>query len=168
MWSNPSNFKGDDLPVEMVSWDDCQDFLSKLNSITGKKFRLPTEAEWEYAARGGKKSSGYQYSGSNTLGDVAWYANNSANKTHAVGTKQPNELGIYDMTGNVWEWCQDWYGSYGDSPRINPMGAVGGGYHVFRGGSWDCSARLCRSSCRDFITPGNRYGYLGLRLALSE
>ena len=168
MWSNPSNFKGDDLPVEMVSWDDCLDFLSKLNSITGKKFRLPTEAEWEYAARGGKKSRGYQYSGSNTLGDVAWYANNSANKTHAVGTKQPNELGIYDMTGNVWEWCQDWYGSYGDSLQINPMGAVGGGYHVFRGGSWDCSARLCRSSCRDFITSGNRYGYLGLRLALSE
>ena len=168
MWSNSSNFKGDDLPVEMVSWDDCLDFLSKLNSITGKKFRLPTEAEWEYAARGGKKSRGYQYSGSNTLGDVAWYANNSANKTHAVGTKQPNELGIYDMTGNVWEWCQDWYGSYGDSPRINPMGAVGGGYHVFRGGSWDCSARLCRSSCRDCITSGNRYGYLGLRLALSE
>ena len=126
MGSNPSYFKGDDLPVEQVSWNDCQDFISKLNAMTGKRFRLPSEAEWEYAARGGKKSRGYQYSGSNTLGDVAWYEGNSGSKTHAVGTKQPNELGIYDMTGNVSEWCQDWYGSYSSSPQTNPIGAVSG------------------------------------------
>ena len=107
MGSNPSKFKGDDLPVETVNWGDCQDFISKLNAMTDKRFRLPTEAEWEYAARGGKKSRGYKYSGSKTLGDVAWYEGNSGSKTHAVGTKQPNELGIYDMTGNVYEWCQD-------------------------------------------------------------
>ena len=112
MGNNPSEFKGDNLPVEQVSWKDCQKFLSKLNRITGKMFRLPTEAEWEYAARGGNKSRGYQYSGSNNLLDVAWYDDNSGRKTHAVGTKQPNELGIYDMSGNVCEWCQDWYGKY--------------------------------------------------------
>ena len=102
MENNPSGFKGDNLPVECVSWYDCQKFISKLNRITGKKFRLPTEAEWEYAARGGKKSRGYQYSGSNNISDVAWYIINSGDKTHAVGTKQGNELGIYDMSGNVW------------------------------------------------------------------
>ena len=168
MGSNPSYFKGDDLPVEKVSWDDCQDFISKLNAMTGKRFRLPSEAEWEYAARGGKKSRGYQYSGSNTLGDVAWYYGNSGPKTHAVGTKQPNELGIYDMTGNVWEWCQDWVGSYSSSPQTNPTGAASGSLRVNRGGSWDISARFCRSSYRDGDTPGGRYGNLGLRLVLSE
>ena len=117
-------FKGDNLPVEQVSWNDCQEFISKLNRITGKTFRLPTEAEWEYAARGGKKSRGYQYSGSNNLSDVAWYGDyNSSHKTHAVGTKQANELGIYDMTGNVSEWCQDWYGKYSSSSQVNPTGA---------------------------------------------
>ena len=168
MGSNPSYFKGDDLPVEKVSWNDCQDFISKLNAMTGKRFRLPTEAEWEYAARGGKKSRGYQYSGSNTLGDVAWYSDNSGKKTHAVGTKQPNELGIYDMTGNVWEWCQDWYGSYSRSPQTNPTGAVRGSFRVGRGGSWYLSAWNCRSSYRDFGTPVSRYIYQGLRLVLSE
>ena len=168
MGSNPSSFKGYDLPVEKVSWNDCQDFISKLNAMTGKRFRLPTEAEWEYAARGGKKSRGYQYSGSNTLGDVAWYSDNSGKKTHAVGTKQPNELGIYDMTGNVWEWCQDWYGSYSSSPQTNPTGAVRGSCRVGRGGSWGNSARYCRSSYRGYITPGDRFNRLGLRLVLSE
>ena len=168
MGSNPSHFKGDDLPVEQVSWNDCQDFISKLNAMTGKRFRLPSEAEWEYAARGGKKSRGYQYSGSNTLGDVAWYEGNSGSKTHAVGTKQPNELGIYDMTGNVWEWCQDWYGSYSSSPQTNPTGAVRGSFRVGRGGSWYHSARNCRSSYHDFDTPVSRGNYLGLRLILSE
>ena len=168
MGSNPSYFKGDDLPVEQVSWNDCQDFISKLNAMTGKRFRLPSEAEWEYAARGGKKSRGYQYSGSNTLGDVAWYEGNSGSKTHAVGTKQPNELGIYDMTGNVYEWCQDWYGSYSSSPQTNPTGAASGSYRVSRGGSWNYSARFCRASCRFDGTPDCRDGYLGLRLVLSE
>ena len=168
MGSNPSYFKGDDLPVEKVSWNDCQDFISKLNAMTGKRFRLPTEAEWEYAARGGKKSRGYQYSGSNTLGDVAWYGDNSGPKTHAVGTKQPNELGIYDMTGNVMEWCQDWYGSYSSSPQTNPTGAVRGSFRVVRGGSWYLSARECRSSFRYSNAPDDRYIGLGLRLVLSE
>ena len=168
MGNNPSRFKGDDLPVERVSWKRCQDFISKLNSLTGKRFRLPTEAEWEYAARGGNKSRGYRYSGSNTLGDVAWYGDNSGSKTHAVGTKQPNELGIYDMSGNVSEWCQDWRGSYSSSPQTNPTGAVSGSYRVDRGGSWLYSAWFSRSSSRGGRTPGGRDGDLGLRLVLSE
>ncbi len=168
MGNNPSRFKGDDLPVERVSWKRCQDFISKLNSLTGKRFRLPTEAEWEYAARGGNKSRGYRYSGSNTLDDVAWYGDNSGSKTHAVGTKQPNELGIYDMSGNVSEWCQDWRGSYSSSPQTNPTGAVSGSYRVDRGGSWLYSAWFSRSSSRGGRTSGGRDGDLGLRLVLSE
>ena len=168
MGSNPSYFKGDDLPVEQVSWNDCQDFISKLNAMTGKRFRLPSEAEWEYAARGGNKSRGYQYSGSNVLSDVAWYSGNSSSRTHAVGTKQPNELGIYDMAGNVWEWCQDWYGSYSSSPQTNPTGAVYELYPVYRGGSWNSSARDCRTSYREYFTPVFRNIDLGLRLVLSE
>lgn len=132
--NNPSHFKNDNLPVENVSWNDCQEFLSKLNSITGKTFSLPTEAEWEYAARGGKKGRGYQYSGSNKLSDVAWYYKNSKKKTHPVGLKQANELGIYDMSGNVWEWCQDWYDKYSSSSQINPIGTTSGSCRVFRGG----------------------------------
>ena len=168
MGNNPSYFKGDNLPVEKVSWDDCQEFISKLNRITGKKFRLPTEAEWEYTARGGKKSRGYQYSGSNNLLDVAWCGDNSGSKTRAVGTKQPNELGIYDMTGNVWEWCQDWYGKYNSSSQVNPTGANSGSGRVRRGGSWGHTARYCRSSCRSDRTPVIRDLSLGLRLVLSE
>ena len=168
MNSNPSNFKGDNLPVEQVSWDDCQEFISKLNSITGKTFRLPTEAEWEYAARGGKKSKGYQYSGSSNLSDVAWYADNSGSKTHTVGSKQANELGIYDMSGNVYEWCQDWFGSYSSSSQVNPTGANSGSYRVFRGGSCFNTARCCRSSFRSNSSPDYRRDYLGLRLVLSE
>ena len=168
MGNNPSKFKGDNLPVEHVSWKDCKKFLSKLNRITGKMFRLPTEAEWEYAARGGNKSRGYQYSGSNNLSDVAWYDDNSGNKTHAVGTKQPNELGIYDMSGNVWEWCQNWYGAYSSPSQVNPTGANSGSCRVCRGGCWGSGARNCRSSCRYYDTPDNRYYALGLRLVLSE
>ena len=168
MGKNPSNFKGDNLPVEEVSWNDCQKFISKLNSITGKTFRLPTEAEWEYAARGGKKSRGYQYSGSNNLSDVAWYTDNSGSKTHTVGSKQANELGIYDMSGNVYEWCQDWKGSYSSSSQVNPTGDNSGSSRVFRGGSWIGTARGCRSSYRSIYAPDNRHSSLGLRLVLSE
>ena len=168
MGSNPSNFKGDNLTVETVNWNDCQEFISKLNSLTGRKFRLPTEAEWEYAARGGKKSRSYQYSGSSNISDVAWYDGNSGSKTHPVGKKQANELGIYDMSGNVWEWCSDWYGSYSSSSQTNPMGSDSGAKRVRRGGSWCHIARICRSSYRSGDAPDCRGLYLGLRLALSE
>ena len=168
MGSNPSNLKGDNLPVEQVSWNDCQEFISKLNSMTGKKFRLPTEAEWEYAARGGRKSRVYQYSGSSNISNVAWYENNSGSKTHPVGTKQANELGIYDMSGNVWEWCQDRLGPYVSSSQTNPTGAVSGPLRVCRGGSCYYDARNCRSSCRGYGSPGGCSCGLGLRLVLSE
>ena len=169
MGSNPSKFKGDDLPVERVSWNDCQEFISKLNSMTGRKFRLPTEAEWEYAARGGKKSRGCQYSGSSNISKVAWYDDgNSGRKTHPVGTKQANELGIYDMTGNVLEWCQNRYSSYLSSSQTNPIGANSGSHRVRRGGSWDYAAVYCRSSYRYSDRPDRRNGDLGFRLVLSE
>ena len=168
MGDNPSRFNGDNLPVENVSWDDCQEFISQLNRITGKTFRLPTEAEWEYAARGGKKSRGYQYSGSNDISDVAWYDGNSGNKTHAVGSKQANELGIYDMSGNVWEWCQDWHGSYSSSSQTNPTGVKSGSYRVIRGEGWFSGARICRSSFRYGRLPYASSRDQGLRLVLSE
>ena len=171
MGNNPSDFKGDNNPVECVSWNDCQEFISKLNSLMGKNFRLPTEAEWEYAARGGKKSKGYQYSGSNNIGDVAWYIGNTINSvynTHHVKTKQPNELGIYDMSGNVCEWCQDWYGSYSSSSQTNPKGPSTGSDRMFRGGCWGNYAGDCRSANRKGYAPGHRDGGLGLRLVLSE
>lgn len=166
MGKNPSKFKGSQLPVEEVSWKDCQNFVEKLNKKTGQNFRLPTEAEWEYAARGGNKSRGYKYSGSNSLSDVAWYTDNSGSGTHDVKTKQANELGLYDMSGNVWEWCQDWYGSYSAGSQTNPMGATSGSGRVNRGGGWDGCARFCRVSDRNGSSPGNRVGGLGLRLAL--
>ena len=136
----------------------------KLNAITGKTFRLPTEAEWEYAARGGSKSKDYKYSGSNNIDDVAWYDGNSSYKTHEVGTKAPNELGLYDMSGNVWEWCSDWYGEYSSSTQTNPTGPTSGSYRVLRGGSWDSYAEFCRVSYRSSYTPADRYSYNGLRL----
>ena len=168
MGKKPSKFKGDNLPVEKVSWNDCQEFINKLNRITGKAFRLPTEAEWEYAARGGKKSRGYQYSGSNNLSDVAWYVDNSGSKTHAVGSKQANELGIYDMSGNVYEWCQDCKGSYSSSSQVNLTGAASWSCRVYRGGCWFSTARFCRSSFRNDNIPDRRANSLGLRLVLSE
>ena len=146
------------FPKTSFSWNDCQEFIKKLNQLTGKRFRLPTEAEWEYAARGGKKSRGYKYAGSNTIGEVAWYRDNAydvgysspAYGIHPVGTKSPNELGLYDMSGNVWEWCSDWYGKYSSSSQINPTGPTSSKYssHVLRGGSWNCSAQNCRVSFR--------------------
>ena len=167
MGSNPSDFKGNNLPVEQVSWNDCQTFIKKLNTLTGKKFRLPTEAEWEYAARGGNKSKGYKYSGSNNLGDIAWYKDNSNNKTHPVKTKQPNELGIFDMSGNVMEWCQDLYSSsyYYSSPSNNPKGPNIGDDRVFRGSSY---VDMLRVSRRRRALPGYSSRYLGLRLVRSE
>ena len=165
---NPSKFKGDNLPVERVSWNDCQVFIRNLNNMTGRKFRLPTEAEWEYAARGGKKSRGYQYSGSSNISDVAWFDDINGNKKHPVGTKQANELGLYDMSGNVWEWCQDRYGSYSSLFQKNPTGAIMGVYRVFRGGRWGANERIGRTSCRSYCTPDFSYFNLGLRLALSE
>ena len=164
MGSNPSYFKGDNLPVEQVTWNDVQEFITKLNQQTGKTFRLPTEAEWEYAARGGNQSKGYKYSGSNSISDVAWCVDNSNRTTHAVGEKQPNELGIYDMSGNVWEWCQDWYGSYSSDSQINPIGPSSGSYCVYRGGSWEGYANYCRVSERGSFSSGSRGDYLGFRL----
>ena len=166
MGSNPSYFSGTNLPVECVSWNDCQTFITKLNQLTGKNFRLPTEAEWEYAARGGQKSRGYKYAGSNALSDVAWYLDNSSLKTHPVKQKQANELGLYDMSGNVWEWCQDWYGSYSSNAQTSPTGPSSGAYRVFRGGSWFNSASYCRVAYRGYHSSGFRYYILGFRVVL--
>ena len=183
MGNNPSNFKycGDDCPVENVSWDDCQIFINKLNQLTGKRFRLPTEAEWEYAARGGNKAN-YQtiYAGSNALGEVAWYYQNCDVKytggyeengrklgTHTVGTKKPNALGIYDMSGNVWEWCNDWYGDYSSGGVMNPKGASTGSLRVIRGGSWYNNGNPTRVSDRHNNPSRSTYG-IGIRLVFSS
>ena len=168
MGSNPSNFIFSLKPVENVSWNSCQQFITRLNNFTGKNFRLPTEAEWEYAARGGNKSNGYKYSGSNTIGNVAWHSSNSSSTTHVVKTKQANELGIYDMSGNVWEWCQDWYGSYSSGSQTNPTGPTSGSDRVRRGGGTYSDARNCRVSDRASFGPNNRDDGLGLRLSLSQ
>ena len=172
MGNNPSSFSGSNNPVENVSYNDCITFINKLNTLlsgqlpSGRKFRLPTEAEWEYAARGGNRSRGYQYSGSDNLGSVAWYGDNSGNKTHQVKQKQANELGLYDMSGNVWEWCNDWYGNYSSSLQTNPKGPSSGFYRVRRGGSWNGSAQGCRVAFRSDNAPDIRGHYDGLRLAL--
>jgi formylglycine-generating enzyme required for sulfatase activity len=168
MGSNPSKFKGAKRPVECVSWDDCQDFIRKLDALTDKRFRLPTEAEWEYAARGGNRSQGYKYVGGNSIGSVAWYTDNSGKETLPVGQKLSNELGLYDMAGNVWEWCQDWYdGSYyGKSPSTNPVNNTSASNRVNRGGSWYNGAWSCRVSNRGSDSPDDRGSDLGLRLAL--
>ena len=183
MGSNPSYFTSvngftDDLnrPVEMVSWDDCQEFITKLNQMTGKTFRLPTEAEWEYAARGGNKSQGYTYAGSNTLGNVAWYRDNAFSVgssspdygTHAVATKSPNELGLYDMSGNVGEWCHDWWGDYSNDAQTNPIGPTSGVTRLYRGGCWGNIARYCRVSIRRGMPQTNSDQPLGLRLVINS
>lgn len=168
MDSKHSTNDGDLLPKNYVSWNDCQEFIEKLNKITGLKFRLPTEAEWEYAARGGKKSKRYLYSGSNNVLDVAWYDGNSSNKRHPVGTKQANELGIFDMGGNVSEWCQDLWGQYQNDSQINPLGSSAGTKHVLRGGNYFFDIRICYLSYRMFAESNYKDAFSGFRLALSE
>lgn len=168
MGENPSVNTGINLPVDNVTWNECQTFITKLNELTGKNFRLLTEAEWEYAARGGNKSKGYKYSGSNNLGDVAWYIDNSNNTSHAMGTKAPNELGIYDMTGNVMEWVSDWKGSYSSGAQTNPTGPDSGTYRVNRGGSYGNVERLSRITNRNSIDPNMSSKTMGLRLCLPE
>ena len=169
MGKNPSHFTGNlQRPVDRVSWLDCDSFINKLNKITGKKYRLPTEAEWEYAARGGANTTyNFIYSGSNTLNDVAWNSANSNNQTSAVGTKQANALGLYDMSGNVFEWCNDWYGNYSNTAITNPQGPSSGSVRVFRGGSWYSYGYTNRASSHD-PSPGYRFNDYGLRLAISS
>ena len=165
MGNNPSNFKNcDNCPVEQVSWNDIQEYINKLNQKTRKKYRLPTEAEWEYSARSGGKNE--KYAGSNDVDSVAWYDSNSGTKTHPVGQKQPNGLGIYDMSGNVLEWVQDWYdsGYYKNSPKNNPKGADSGQYRLLRGASWDSEPQHLQASHRDWTVPSSRSSSFGFRL----
>ena len=166
MGNNPSRVKGDSLPVTCVSWLDARSFIFKLNKLTGKKFRLPTEAEWEYAARGGAYSQGYEYSGSDNLGDVAWYADNSSGHTHAVGMKKANELGIFDMNGNVYEWCSDVYGNYSNRDQTNPTGPDSGDEAVMRGGCWLYVGECCRITSRGCGRPLWSDNFIGFRLVL--
>ena len=183
MGANPSEFSGDNLPVENVTWYDAVRFCNKLSEREGLRpvytisdttvtadwskngYRLPTEAQWEYAAKGGKGSPGnYTYSGSNNVDEVAWYSDNSGSTTHTVGTTKPNGLGIYDMSGNVWEWCWDWADEYSSGAQTDPEGASSGSYRVLRGGSWGNSAQSVRSAYRGINAPTNRHSYLGFRL----
>ena len=167
MGNNPSHFKGNDnCPVETVSWEDCHEFINNLNKKTGKKYRLPTETEWEFAARGGDKSKDNEYSGSNNIDEVAWFIGNSEGKTHPIGTKKANELGIYDMSGNVWEWCSDLNGSYDNRAVSKSKSGVQDSPHVMRGGSWHSDARRCRVAVRS--APTERNNRLGFRVVLSS
>lgn len=181
MGNNPSKYKGSNQPVENVSWDDCQKFITLLNRRRGEMnlgefsdwhFRLPTEAEWEYAAQGGNKSRGFVFAGSNDLSEVAWYYENSNSQTHDVGGKNPNELGIYDMSGNVWEWCEDRYdGSYYEtSPSMNPHGPLSGSERVVRGGDYSHPYKIgClvwNRSCNTQNSNTSEIGLIGLRLVL--
>ena len=174
-YDNPSYFTGDlNRPVECVSWENCQEFIKRLNQITGKTFRLPTEAEWEFAARGGNKKQGFVYAGSNSIGSVAWYKNNAYDVgshspdygTHTVASKAPNELGLYDMSGNVAEYVQDYSGEYGLLAETNPKGPSTGYFHIVRGGSWDDQDSECRVSRRVSKNPKECGWRTGLRLAL--
>lgn len=173
MSDSPSYFYGTQHPVEQVSWNDCQEFINVLNALTGKNFRLPYEAEWEFAARGGNLSQGYKYAGSNYLPDVAWYSYNDswenrgsgAHGTHDVATRCANELGLYDMSGNVHEWCQDWYSDYSAAAVIDPIGPANGSARVYRGGNWYFDEWFCRVSFRNSMTPTYTSHGIGFRLA---
>ncbi|MDD3152989.1 MAG: formylglycine-generating enzyme family protein, partial [Bacteroidales bacterium] len=166
MNNNPSKFQGDNLPVTNVSWNDVQEFILKLNNKTGKKYRLPTEAEWEYAAKGGQSSNVvYKYSGSNSINAVAWYSSNSDNITHPVGSKSSNVLGIYDMNGNVHEWCSDWYAMYKSNYQNNPAGSNDGTYKICRGGGAKSQALNCRNTFRSLkYKPNYQNDFIGFRL----
>jgi formylglycine-generating enzyme required for sulfatase activity len=169
MESNPSVFRGSTLPIHMVTWYDVQEFITRLNKKSGLNFRLPTEAEWEFAARGGNESKGTMYSGSSNVREVAWYSFNSGQTTNPVGQKKPNELGLFDMSGNVYEWCSDWYGKYIDVPQTNPKGPdvedpVKG--KVIRSCSWGDIERYCRVSWRMGKKPGDTGKGTGFRLVL--
>jgi formylglycine-generating enzyme required for sulfatase activity len=171
MGTNPSYFKNcTDCPVENVSWVDANKFVNALNQLTGKHYRLPTEAEWEYAARGGNEQGGFTYSGSNVIDDVAWHYNNSRKKTHPVGQKMPNEAGLYDMTGNVSEWCSDWYDEtyYTHAPQSDPKGPADGNWHVLRGGSWFAFDIESRNCYRNYPSADYRLYTIGFRLAADE
>ncbi len=179
MGNNPSEYKGNRKPVEKVSWNECQEFVRKLQALTGLKFVLPTEAQWEYAARGGNKSQDYKYSGGNDLFSVGYFRSlykygtydddkgNSDGEVHPVGQKSPNELGLYDMSGNVAEWCQDWYEEYSRSSQTDPIGPTTGSCRVLRGGSAFVLAECCRVFSRNYGIPGYHYNYCGLRLAIN-
>jgi len=168
MGENPSHFINcDNCPVERVSWNEVQIFITKLNMLTGKNYRLPTEAEWEYAAKGGEMSQGYRYAGGNNINFVSWYSGNSQGKTQPVGTIKPNELDLYDMSGNVYEWCSDWFDYYTESPKTNPEGPEQGEFKIVKGGSWYGYIGGSRISCRGSDDPGNKRSYIGFRVAMS-
>jgi formylglycine-generating enzyme required for sulfatase activity len=159
---------GDDYPVYYVNYDDAKEFCTKLSQLTGKTYSLPTEAQWEYAARGGNKSEGYKYSGSSTIGSVSWYSGNAGSTAHPIKQKQPNELGLYDMSGNIYEWCSDWFGSYTSASQTNPTGVSSGTYRVMRGGSWQHAQTSSRVSDRGSYIPSTRGLDAGLRIVCTE
>jgi formylglycine-generating enzyme required for sulfatase activity len=171
MDNNPSRFKGENRPVDSVSWNDAQGFIEKLKKETGKELRLLTEAEWEFAARGGEYSEGYLYAGSDELSQVGWYGENSGGETHEVGMLRPNELVLHDMSGNVWEWCEDdWHGNHNGAPKDGAAwidSPARGVRRVYRGGSYFFDPSFCRSTYRYFNSPSSRFNSLGLRLAVS-
>ncbi|MBO4281808.1 MAG: SUMF1/EgtB/PvdO family nonheme iron enzyme [Bacteroidales bacterium] len=167
MGSNPSFYIGDNLPVECVSWHECQEFIRRLNQLTGQQFRLPTEAEWEYAARGGRLSKEYRCAGSDRASEVAWFGGTWDVGTHPVGRKAPNELGLYDMSGNIYEWCQDWFGRYRGGEQTNPKGPENGKNRVLRGGSWFVEESYVRVSNRSGSSPDSQFIHIGFRLAMT-
>ncbi len=169
MGASPSNFKGKDNPVETVSWDDAQAFCKNLTEQTKETVRLPTEAEWEYGCRAGTASTYHSGDTEADLGRVAWYFGNSNNTTHPVGQKEANVFGLYDMHGNVWQWCQDWYGEdyYSKSPAENPEGPAQGAVRLLRGGSWAFFPGVCRSAFRDRRGPVIRGDFIGFRVVVA-